>query len=215
MCQCPSSGVPPSQMCPSSSSVSTLSSWKQLRCWVQQGKWGKEKWMVRDAGKVSEGRSQIKGGCWQLCTCVAQVEAHTLIQQNSFCIVPRKRTRSVVVVPVSRHIMHIDLLLSPDLLLSFSLKEPDGVRALYSRRPRCTCLLFRALKRLIHEGFDSTEKGPLHPSLRPRFRIPLWSTLTPAYFFLRSPRFFLLAFLFTPFNSDSVSFSVQFCISVA
>lgn len=92
------------------------------------------------------------------------------------CIVLHKTpniSRSVV-PPVSRHWSStFSWSLSFFLAHSFSLKEADGVSVFYSQRPSCTCLLFRALKRLIHEGFDSTEKGALHPSLLPRSFAPL------------------------------------------
>lgn len=148
-----------------------------------------------------------------------------------FCIVLHKppNTSHLVVVPsVSRHVTPIDLPLSFLLTLS-PWKSQMGWAFLFSEAS-CTCLLFRALKRLIHEGFDSTEKGASTSLPPPAFFRPslfLWSTLTPSYFFLCSPHFFfpLSSFIhslplfdrFFPSNISvaslhSASFTLAFCL---
>lgn len=95
--------------------------------------------MLGTTGKVMEGKTDGEG-CREkcpkvayrlkvgndncVCVCVRR-QGPSLRPKNFRAIlhnpVQQTHVRLVDVVPVSRHIMHIDLLLSPDLLLSFSL----------------------------------------------------------------------------------------------
>lgn len=143
MCQCPTlnNSQAFSQMCPSSPSVSTRSSWKQPRCWVQQGK-VREGEMEGEGRrkKVSEGRSQIKGWWWQLRQKV-QVWVLVLVTLTLFNVVflhsPAQTPKYIALGCCSIGFSPCHAHWSSTFFLahSFSLKEPDGVSVFYSRRP--------------------------------------------------------------------------------